>query len=216
MNLSHKTAIVAGGCGLIGSAIVKAFKECGAKAYSLDKAEGADIRYVDTYPWNTILNEYKPNVWVNSMYPENWREHIHAFYVNTVAVADYFARTNGGSIVNIASIYGVVAPDDRIYQGTDVKPAPTEYSAAKGAIIAMTRTIAVRYAKYGVRCNCVSPGGVFDEHEQRFIDQYSARVPMGRMATLEDVAGPVAFLASDWAGYITGQNIMIDGGLTAW
>ncbi len=216
MNLSHKTAIVAGGCGLIGSAIVRVFKENGAKAYSLDYKEGADIQMLDSYPWWRILAQYQPNVWVNSIYPENWMDHIRQFLINTENVAEWFTKRGGGSIVNIASIYGVVAPDDRIYQGTDVKPAPTEYSAAKGAIIAMTRTIAVRYAKYGVRCNCVSPGGVFDEHEQRFIDQYSARVPMGRMATPEDVAGPVAFLASDWAGYITGQNIMIDGGLTAW
>lgn len=216
MDLNGKTAIVAGGCGLIGSAIVRAFKECGAKAYSLDCKEGADIQMLDSYPWWRILIQHQPNVWVNSIYPENWIDHIRQFFVNTQNVAEWFSKEGGGSIVNVASIYGVVAPDDRIYEGTRTKPAPTEYSAAKGAIIALTRTVAVRYAKYGVRCNCVSPGGVFDNHEERFVRQYSERVPMGRMATPEDIAGPVAFLASDWAGYVTGENLVVAGGLTAW
>lgn len=216
MDLSNKTAIVAGGCGLIGSAIVKTFRECGATTYSLDCNDGADITTIDCDPWWRVMMKYKPNVWVNSIYPKNWLDHISQFLTNTENVATYFAHHGGGSIVNIASIYGVVAPDDRIYKDTSVTPAPTEYSAAKGAIIATSRTIAVRYAKHGVRCNCISPGGVFNGHEAQFERQYSERVPIGRMATPWDVAWPVVFLASDWARYITGVNIPIDGGLTAW
>ncbi|UCG54270.1 MAG: SDR family oxidoreductase [Dehalococcoidia bacterium] len=132
---------------------------------------------------------------------------------------EYFAYTmhKGGSIVNIASIYGIVGSINALYKDVDFDMPPI-YAAAKGGIIAHSRDIATKYAKYGVRVNCVSPGGVYDEsrHPPQFEKAYSERTPMGRMATPEDIAWPVAFLASDAAQYITGQNIIVDGGWTAW
>jgi len=92
---------------------------------------------------------------------------------------------------------------------------PVDYSFIKGGIISMTRTLATKYGP-GLRVNCVSPGGVFDNQDMRFVKKYCARVPLGRMATPEDIAGPVAFLASDAAKYITGVNLPVEGGLCAW
>jgi len=120
----------------------------------------------------------------------------------------------GGVIVNISSIYGVIGGKPSMYVDTDVQHPPIGYSAAKGAIIAMTRALATKYGPYGVRVNCVSPGGVEDGQDQVFIDRYCERVPLGRMATVSDVANLVTFLASDKASYITGQNVILDGGLT--
>jgi NAD(P)-dependent dehydrogenase (short-subunit alcohol dehydrogenase family) len=89
---------------------------------------------------------------------------------------------------------------------------PIEYSFVKGGIISMTRALATKYAP--VRVNCVSPGGVFDGQDEKFVKRYCEKTPLGRMATPEDVANAVVFLASDKAAYITGQNIVIDGGYT--
>ena len=210
--LKDKQVIVAGGCGLIGREIVQQFKELRADVKSLDLHHPAniicDIGCIDS-SWPTDID-----IFVNATYPSDTTEHFRSFLSASEHVASLMAINNGGSIVNIASIYGVIGGKPSIYEGTYVKPPPIGYSAAKGAIIAMTRALATKYGPYGVRVNCVSPGGVQDEQDPLFIDRYCERVPLGRMATPEDVANAVIFLASDKASYITGQNIIIDGGLT--
>ncbi|MEO5364350.1 MAG: SDR family oxidoreductase [Magnetococcus sp. DMHC-8] len=120
-----------------------------------------------------------------------------------------------GSIVNIGSIYGVVSSDPRIY--TDCNRKNSEcYSASKAGIIMLTRYFAVHLAPYGIRVNCVSPGGIFNHQGADFVDNYSRGVPMARMGTEDELSGAVLFLTSDDASYLTGQNVIVDGGRLAW
>lgn len=123
-----------------------------------------------------------------------------------------------GNIVNIASIYGVISPDFRIY--TDCARKSSEvYGATKAAIIQMTRYFAVHLAKYNIRVNCISPGGIFNPESpqgQDFVKNYSYRCPMGRMANTKDMIGGILYLSSDASFYTTGQNIAIDGGMSCW
>ena len=90
------------------------------------------------------------------------------------------------------------------------------YSAVKGGVVALTRELAVRYAPFNIRINCISSGGVSDDQPYEFMKRYTDAVPMGRMALPNDLVGPVAFLASDASGYVIGQNLVVDGGLSCW
>jgi NAD(P)-dependent dehydrogenase (short-subunit alcohol dehydrogenase family) len=121
----------------------------------------------------------------------------------------------GGSLINVASVYGVVGPDHRIYDGQPFQSFPA-YSASKAGIIGLTRWLATWWAKDGIRVNCVSPGGVFNDHDARFAAAYGNRTPMGRMADREEITGILIYLLSDASRYCTGQNFIIDGGLTSW
>lgn len=124
-------------------------------------------------------------------------------------------KGGGGSLIHVASIYGVVGPDHRIYENQPFSSFPA-YSATKAGIIGLTRWLATWWAKDNIRVNCISPGGVFNGHNQKFVDAYSNRTPMGRMADREDITGILIYLLSDSSRYCTGQNIVVDGGLTTW
>jgi NAD(P)-dependent dehydrogenase (short-subunit alcohol dehydrogenase family) len=130
------------------------------------------------------------------------------------------AEEGRGAIVNIASIYGVVSPDQRIYEYRRKRGEefykPVAYCVSKGALPNLTRYLATYWAGRNVRVNCLSFGGVFNEQDKEFLDAYCARVPMGRMAHPDEYNGAVVFLLSDASSYMTGSNIVIDGGLTAW
>lgn len=120
-----------------------------------------------------------------------------------------------GAIINVGSVYGVVSSDPRIY--TDCARMNSEvYSASKAAVIQLTKYFAVHAAPLGVRVNCVSPGGVFNQQGEDFVRNYAQRTPLKRMASDQDICGAVIFLASSEADYISGQNIVVDGGFTAW
>lgn len=120
-----------------------------------------------------------------------------------------------GVIVNISSIYGVVAPDFAIYEGTDMT-SPISYSYDKGGMISLTRYLASLLGPSGVRVNCLSPGGLATaDQPQEFVRAYQRRTPLRRLAAPEDIKGPIAFLASDASSYVTGCNLSVDGGLTA-
>lgn len=119
------------------------------------------------------------------------------------------------SIVNIGSIYGVFAVDHRIYDDP-ARQTPLSYACAKAGLVQMTRYLAALWADRGVRVNCVSVGGVRHQQDPKFQARYGERVPMGRMAEPREVADAVAFLAAPASGYITGENLMLDGGLHAW
>lgn len=123
--------------------------------------------------------------------------------------------TGGGSIINVSSIYGVVGPDHSIYEGMPFRSFPG-YSAAKAGVLGLTRWLASYWAKDHIRVNAVTPGGVYNNHDQAFVSRYSARTPMGRMADKNELVGIMVFLASDASSYCTGQNFIVDGGLTAW
>ncbi len=125
------------------------------------------------------------------------------------------AQGKGGSIVNISSIYGLVGPTFSIYEGTQMT-VPPDYAFAKGGIINFTRYLATCYAPYGIRVNCISPGGYYMGQPEAFVRNYERHTPLGRMARWNDLKGAAVFLASDAAQYITGQNLAVDGGWTAW
>jgi len=182
---------------------------------------------------DTVLDEYgRIDVLVNCAYPRNenygqpyeevtiedWREnvdlHLSSYFLTAYAVSRVMAKqANGGSIVNFGSTYGVQAPDFSVYEGTDMT-SPVEYSAIKGAVLNLTRYLASYLGAEGIRVNAISPGGVFDEQNPRFVAQYEKRTPLRRMAEPEDFKGPIVFLASDASAYVTGHDLRVDGGWT--
>jgi len=130
-------------------------------------------------------------------------------------VAEQMVAQRSGSIVNIGSIYGVVGPTFDIYAGTGMT-SPAFYAYDKGGMVNLTRYLACYYGPHGVRVNCLSPGGLrSDGQPAEFLAAYRAATPLGRLAGPEDIKGPVLFLASDAAQYVTGVNLMVDGGWTA-
>ena len=127
----------------------------------------------------------------------------------------------GGSIVQTASIYGAtMGPDQRIYEGSEYMgmeiSSPAVYTASKAGVHGLTNHLATEFGSRGVRVNTVTPGGISSGQNETFENNYSRRVPLGRMARVEEVANAVLFLLSDQASYITGQNLAVDGGLSAW
>ena len=130
------------------------------------------------------------------------------------------ASRGHGAIVNTLSIYGIVAPDQRIYEGSEYlgRPinTPAVYSASKAGLWGLTRYLAAYWGPKGVRVNAVTPGGVFSGQNEMFVERYSQRVPLGRMARPDDIVQAMAYLASDAATYINGHNLVVDGGWTVW
>ena len=130
------------------------------------------------------------------------------------------AKAGRGSIINISSIYGVVSPDQRIYQyRKKTGPAffkPVAYSVSKSALLNLTRYLATYWAETGVRVNCVTLAGVFNRQDPEFLAAYCPKVPLGRMARVEEYNGTMVFLASGASSYMTGANVVVDGGFTAW
>lgn len=125
-------------------------------------------------------------------------------------------RRHSGSIINIGSIYGVVSPDFRIYDGHNEMTNPPSYGFAKAGMIQLTRYLAVYFGPRGIRVNCLSPGGLYSpDMPEEFVEKYSYRTPLGRMAGPNDIKGAAVFLASDASAFITGQNLLVDGGYTA-
>ena len=169
------------------------------------------------------------DIWVNSAYPKtkdwqakfedikfaSWKKnidmHLNGYFICCQKIAEYMKKKKSGSVINFASIYGIAGPDFSIYKNTKMTmPAP--YSAIKGGIITFTRYLASYYGKYNIRINCVSPGGVWDKQPNIFVKRHIEKIPLKRMANKEDIVGAIIFLASDAASYVTGHNLVIDGG----
>jgi len=149
---------------------------------------------------------------------ETWRR---ALEVNLTAafhlcqgLAPLLQASGQGSIINIGSIYGEYGPDWSLYAGTGMGN-PAAYGVSKGGVLQMTRWLATTLAPK-VRVNAISPGGIARGQAQEFVQRYEARTPLGRMATEKDFVGAVAFFSSDMSAYVTGQNLMIDGGWGIW
>jgi NAD(P)-dependent dehydrogenase (short-subunit alcohol dehydrogenase family) len=130
------------------------------------------------------------------------------------------AEAGRGSIVNVSSIYGMLSPIQEIYDfrraGGETFFKPVAYSVSKSALYNLTRYLATYWAKSGVRVNTLTLAGVWNDQPQEFLDAYTARMPLGRMADAREVVGPVVFLASDASSYVTGANVVVDGGWSAW
>jgi len=146
--------------------------------------------------------------------------------VNTLGVflaSQVFGRemvTAGrGSIINIGSLYASVSPDTRFYDHIPGDPPflkPPAYGASKAAVVNLTKYLATHWAPFGVRVNALSPGGVLGGQDEEFKRKFCARVPLGRMAEASDLRGPLLFLASRASSYVTGIELVVDGGFTAW
>jgi NAD(P)-dependent dehydrogenase (short-subunit alcohol dehydrogenase family) len=130
------------------------------------------------------------------------------------------AAEGRGSIVNISSVYGMLSPVQDLYEfrrrSGDEYYKPVAYSVSKSAVYNLTRYLATYWAKSGVRVNTLTLAGVANEQPQEFVEAYTARMPVGRMADVREVVGPVVFLASDASSYVTGANLVVDGGWSAW
>jgi len=130
------------------------------------------------------------------------------------------AQGRGGSIIQTASTYGLVGPDFRIYEGSEYMgcriTTPAAYAASKGAVVQLTRYLATYWGEQGIRVNTLVPGGIESGQNETFQTNYGSRVPLGRMADVDEMVGAVVFLASDAASYMTGQMVVVDGGWTAW
>ena len=154
-----------------------------------------------------------------------WREvtkvNLDGMFLVAQAVGRKMVEQNrGGSIIQTASIYGLLGPDSRIYEGSSYMGrsinTPAVYSASKAAVIGLTKYLATYWADKNIRVNCITPGGAESGQNDTFKEKYSNRVPLGRMAQPGEMVGALLYLASNASSYVTGQNIIVDGGLSAW
>ncbi len=216
--------------------------ENGARFQQESMAEGLNIIFIHFDVTKT--EEYKNrldtifrdvgliDVWVNTAYPRtddwgnkvenvrasSWQENVNtqmnSYCLLTVRVAELMKEHNvKGSIINLGSTYGVVGPDFEVYSGTEMT-CPAAYAAVKGGTINFSRYAASYYGKYGIRVNCLCPGGIFDNQNPTFVKSYEQRTPLRRMGKADEIAAAALFLASDAASYITGTTFMVDGGWT--
>lgn len=245
IDLKERKALVVGGAGHIGFVACEALKELGARVAVLDlepkgelsfccdlrdeKATRNSVReviktlggldvlihsaaYVGTTKdpgWAVSFKDQTVQAWDAAL-----RVNLTAAFVLAQEAQEVLAQSGHGSILFISSIYGVRGHDARLYEGTDMH-FPFGYSASKGGLLQLMRQLATSFAPK-IRVNAISPGGVLRGQSEDFQKRYVAKTPLRRMATEEDLKGAIAYLASDLSKYVTGHNLLVDGGWTAW
>tara|TARA_Y100000591_G_C21769223_1_gene664638 strand:+ start:70 stop:813 length:744 start_codon:yes stop_codon:yes gene_type:complete len=147
-------------------------------------------------------------------FSDSLKTNVGSVFLVTKLFYKILKKSRNPQIINLSSIYGVVSGDPKIYPTSKV--TSDVYAASKGAIIQLTKYYAVHLSKYKIRVNCVSPGGIYNFQNKTLVKNYSKKVPMKRMAKMEEITGGIKFLLSDKCNYINGHNLIIDGGFTSW
>lgn len=237
-SVKDKIIVVTGGNGLLGKSIVSTLKSEGAISISADLtvSSATDIllditseQSIATVVAQIIAKYGRIDGWVNNAYPrttdwgnkfeeipvESWKQnvdmHLNGYFMCCKEVLEQMRKQGHGSLINMSSIYGLVAPDFTIYEGTEMT-MPAAYSAIKGGLNNLTRYLAAYYGPHQIRVNTVSPGGIFDHQPQPFVANYNKKVPMRKMGTPEDIVSAIFFLLTDESSYVTGHNLVVDGG----
>jgi NAD(P)-dependent dehydrogenase (short-subunit alcohol dehydrogenase family) len=244
-SLAGRLAVVTGGAGQIGGEIARGLEERGARVAVFDlEAEQFRVDVTDRAALEAAVEEVgTPHILVNAAaldsppdapaeevgpfesYPEASFDavmdvNVKGTLLSCQVVGARMAAEGRGSIVNISSVYGMLSPVQALYDfrraGGDEFYKPVAYSVSKSALYNLTRYLATYWAKSGVRVNTLTLAGVANDQPPEFVDAYTARMPLGRMADVREVVGPVVFLASDASSYVTGSNLVVDGGWSAW
>lgn len=154
---------------------------------------------------------------------KNWDKELKvgltgAFLTSKIIGSEMVKNKNGGIIINISSDLGIIAPDNRIYNNSSkiINVKPITYSVIKHGIIGLTKYLATYWADKKIRTNCLCPGGIYENHNIKFVRKISKLIPLGRMARLDEYKGAIQFLCSDASSYMNGSNLIIDGGRTIW
>ncbi len=243
INLKNKIIVVVGGNGMLGKEFVNEIRKNDGIAINADINQQSDIEK-HSFECNitdeksivqlidAVLKRFgRIDGWINTAYPrtadwgakidtisfDSWRKnvdmHLNGYFICSKLAIDAMLPNNKGSLINISSIYGVVGPDFTVYEGTEMT-MPAAYSAIKGGLINLGQYLASYYGKSGIRVNTISPGGIFDNQPPSFLKNYNNKVPLKRMGTPQDIAPAAVYLLSDSSSYVTGHNLIIDGGWT--
>jgi NAD(P)-dependent dehydrogenase (short-subunit alcohol dehydrogenase family) len=198
----------------IGEAFQRIEKSIGRLDVLINSA-ALDPKFDPSHPQtqDNAFEDYPLQLWQDGL-----NVNLTGVFLASQAACKIMSRQGRGSIVNLCSTYGLVGPDQRVYDFKNRKKIfkPVFYSVTKAGILGMTRYLAAYYAGTNIRVNALSPGGVENDHEEEFVKNYSSRVILGRMAKKDEMNGALLFLASEASSYMTGANLIVDGGWTAW
>ena len=168
---------------------------------------------LDLHELSTSFEDYPLEIWEQAL-----NVNLTGAFLCCQAAVKPMLSQGSGVIVNVSSIYGLTGPDQRIYRQSDgqMEFKPVYYSVSKAGILGLTRYLATYYAGSNIRVNALTPGGVFNKHDDDFVRAYSSRAVLGRMAEKDEMNGALLFLVSNASSYMTGANLIVDGGWTAW